>query len=94
MRLLPDGRVAVRVRRPPDGRVVRMKYHIKDFPEYRGLADSKTYGMDLWRPFPDARMYYMEFREDGYVEVVWVSVGLLYPEGEGPNAERSTPPGD
>jgi len=94
MRLREDGKIVMRVSGAVTaGRVVRMKYRIRDFPEYRHLTDAGACGMDLYRPFPDARLYYMEFGHDGFVHVVWASIGLLYPEGEGPNTGEA-PPGD
>lgn len=80
----------LRAGRKADGRIVRMRYRIRDFPEYKDLADGMTFGADLWRPFPDSRIYYMEFGQDGYLNVVWASVPLLYP-AEG---EREDAPGD
>lgn len=71
-----------------DGRVVITRHLPRTFPEYAFASEQqplehKPRGLELTRPFPEARVFFIDIdtkSNGGWLYVYWISEHLMHPQ--------------
>lgn len=65
-----------------DGVIVMTRHMPMQLPKFKHATEGRhmPVGCELTRPFPDARVLFIEHR-DSWLYVYWISSTVTYPEG-------------